>query len=327
MTHREVLCVENLEVAFARPAADPFFAVNGVSLSLKRGETLGIVGESGSGKTMLALAMLGLVPHPGKVTNGTVTVLGEAITGQPEKALQRRRGRDIAMIFQDPMTSLNPVRRIGSILRESVLRHSNAGKREARERALQALRAVGIPSPEQRLLAYPHELSGGLRQRAMIALALINHPAVIVADEPTTALDATIQAQILTLLRQRLSDAALVLITHDLGVAAELCDRIAVMYFGRIVELGPTAELLNCPAHPYSAGLLAAVPRFDFSRRKLVPIAGAPPTADDNVTGCAFAARCPRAADICATQPNLAPQDNRWVACWTPHGRNGGNGE
>ena len=318
MTSSDVLLVEHLKVTFPRSGETPFHAVNDVSLTLKTGEALGIVGESGSGKTMTALSMLGLMPQPGEITGGAITLQGEPLAGLSEKALQRRRGRDIGMIFQDPMTSLNPVRRVGSILVESVRRHNTTSKSDARKTALQALKDVGVPSPEQRLDAYPHELSGGLRQRVMIALAIINHPSVIVADEPTTALDATIQAQILDLLRERLSDAALVLITHDLGVAAEICDRVAVMYHGRIVEMGPTADILHNPAHPYTVGLLAAVPHFDFSRQRLASIPGAPPAPGDTVIGCSFAARCDQASSICRQNPVPVLRGHRMVACWSP---------
>lgn len=312
------LVVDGLKVAFPRPEGGNFHAVNGVSLQLARGETLGIVGESGSGKTMLALSLMGLVPKPGSVIAGRIDLLGRNVTDLPENQFRRYRGRDIGMIFQDPMTSLNPVRRVGALLIEAIRRHHPMSRKAARQKALDAFREVGIPSPEQRLDAFPHELSGGLRQRVMIALALVNHPAVIVADEPTTALDTTIQAQILSLMRERLSDAALILITHDLGVAAEICDRIAVMYYGRIVEVGPVADILAEPAHPYTAGLLAAVPRFDFDRPELEPIPGAPPGPADRLSGCAFRPRCGHASDLCADAPGLEERGPRRVACFTP---------
>ncbi len=313
-----VLTVDGVKVSFPRPEGGYIRAVDGVSLQLARGETLGIVGESGSGKTMLALSLMGLVPKPGAVTAGRINLLGREITGLAEKQLRHCRGRDIGMIFQDPMTSLNPVRRVGTLLIEAIRRHGSASPLTARQRALDAFLEVGIPSPEHRLNAYPHELSGGLRQRVMIALALVNHPPVIVADEPTTALDTTIQAQILSLMRDRLSGAALILITHDLGVAAEICDRIAVMYHGRIVEMGQIEDILAEPAHPYTAGLLAAVPRFDFNRPDLEPIPGAPPGPEDRISGCAFRPRCGHATAQCAETPGLEERGQRRLACFNP---------
>jgi oligopeptide transport system ATP-binding protein len=296
--------------------------VRDVSFSLRRGEVLGLVGESGSGKTMTALALLRLIPAALR-QSGTVRLNGRDLGTLSEDEMRAVRGRDISMIFQDPNTALNPVRTIGSSLREVVRRHSSLDRRAARERVLELLRAVGIPSPEARYGAYPHQLSGGLRQRAMIAMALLNRPTVIVADEPTTALDTTIQAQILDLLRARLSDAALLLITHDLGVAAELCDRVAVMYAGRIVETAPTAELLAAPLHHYTAGLLAAAPRFGPRRRRLTAIPGQPPNPRSVGAGCAFAPRCPAAAVDCSERrPPLATRERPdWLlACWHPVG-------
>jgi oligopeptide/dipeptide ABC transporter ATP-binding protein len=315
-----ILRVADLVVAFPRRDGDgEFRAVDGVSLSLARGETLGLVGESGSGKTMTALSLLGLVPKPGRIVAGSVELAGEDLLAMPEAVLRARRGRGIAMVFQDPMTGLNPVRSIGSLLGESLRRHQGLRGQAARTRALAALEDVGIPSARARLNAYPHELSGGLRQRVMIALALINQPAVLVADEPTTALDATIQAQILDLLRAHARARAMILITHDLGVAGELCDQIAVMYHGRIVEAGPSASLLASPRHPYTRGLLAAVPRFDPARPRLSPIPGSPPSPDAALAGCAFAPRCARADRHCLGVPALARGPRGAVACWHPH--------
>ena len=222
------------------------------------------------------------------------------------------------MVFQDPMTGLNPVRNIGSQLCESVIRHQNVSKSEALEIAFQALDDVGIPSARDRLEAFPHELSGGLRQRVMIALALINHPEVIIADEATTALDATIQAQILDLFRERLANATMILITHDMGVAAEICDRIAVMYAGRIVETGTIEEVLSSPRHPYTMGLLSAVPRFDIRRQNWF-YSWSIATAEDIVQGCAFSSRC-KYTENCVERPLLDKRDNRLVACWFPKG-------
>ena len=313
-----VLSVNGLRISFPRDDGGVFHAVDGVSFSVAAGETLGIVGESGSGKTMLALSLLGLVPQPGKVSEGRISLLGDEISGMNEKELASVRGRDIGMIFQDPMTSLNPVRRVGSLLEEAVQCHNRVTRTEALSLSLRALQEVGIPSPETRLEAYPHQLSGGLRQRVMIALALVNHPPLIVADEPTTALDTTIQAQILELLRTRLAKAALILITHDLGVAAEVCDRVAVMYHGRIVEKGSVSDILYRPAHHYSAGLLAAVPRFDFTRPQLTPILGMPPGPDERVSGCAFIPRCASASADCSKDPEFQDMNGRLVACHHP---------
>ncbi|MBL42457.1 MAG: peptide ABC transporter ATP-binding protein [Rhodospirillaceae bacterium] len=316
-----ILNVKDVVVQFPRPKKKtPFNAVNGVSFELRKGETLGLVGESGSGKSMTALSLLGLVPVPGRIIEGSINLRDRRIDNLPINELRKVRGNDLGMVFQDPMTGLNPVRNIGSQLCESVIRHQNVSKSEALEIAFQALDDVGIPSARDRLEAFPHELSGGLRQRVMIALALINHPEVIIADEATTALDATIQAQILDLFRERLANATMILITHDMGVAAEICDRIAVMYAGRIVETGTIEEVLSSPRHPYTMGLLSAVPRFDIRRPKLVPIPGQPPTAEDIVQGCAFSSRCKFTKENCAERPLLEKRDNRQVACWFPKG-------
>ena len=314
-----ILSVNELVVEFPRPGQPTDFrAVNSVSFDLRQGETLGLVGESGSGKSMTALSLLGIVPAPGKIIEGSINLRGRRIDNLPVNELRRVRGNDIGMVFQDPMTGLNPVRSVGSQLIESVMRHQKVSKNEATELAFQALDAVGIPSPRERLEGYPHELSGGLRQRVMIALALINHPEVIIADEATTALDATIQAQILDLFRERLASATMILITHDMGVAAEICDRIMVMYAGRIVETGTIEEVLSSPRHPYTVGLLAAVPKFDIRRPKLVPIPGIPPTAEDIVRGCPFAPRCQFAEANCDQRPPLDYAEGRMVACWHP---------
>jgi oligopeptide/dipeptide ABC transporter ATP-binding protein len=294
--------------------------VRDVSFVLRRGEVLGLVGESGSGKTMTALALLRLIPPPLRQT-GTISLAGVDLAAVSEREMRAVRGRDISMIFQDPTTALNPVRTIGSSLREVAQRHSGLRRGDARKRVVDMLRAVGIPSPEARYRAYPHQLSGGLRQRVMIAMALLNRPSVIVADEPTTALDTTIQAQILDLLRARLSDAALLLITHDLGVAAEICDHVAVMYAGRIVEQAPTTTLLASPRHHYTAGLLAAAPRFDPDRPRLAAIPGQPPAPRSVGLGCAFAARCPAATAQCTTErPPLetSAEGSERLACWHP---------
>jgi oligopeptide/dipeptide ABC transporter ATP-binding protein len=308
--------VTGLTVSFPGPAG-PVPVVRGVSLRVARTETLGLVGESGSGKTMIGLSLLRLVPPPGRVS-GSVRVTGHELVGAPVRVLRRLRGGAVGMVFQDPMTGLNPVRTIGSLLVESIRRHRGLPAGAARVEALAMLRRVGIPAAEERLRAYPHLLSGGLRQRAMIALAMVNSPAVLVADEPTTALDATIQAQLLDLLRDSAADRALLMITHDLGVAAEICDRVAVVYSGQVVETGPTAELLRSPRHPYTRGLLAARPRLaaGSGREPLRPIPGQPPDPAAPPPGCRFAPRCPLAGPDCVVEPPLRRLGGVEVACW-----------
>ena len=305
--------VRNLKVSCPTPAGYSA-VVRGINLTIKAGERVAIVGESGSGKTMLWLSMLGIQPTSAKV-EGEVLINGVDMVSAPDSVARKLRGKDISMVFQEPLTSLNPVRTVSSQLSESVTRHTNLNKKEAAAKVLEVLTAVGIPSPAERLKAYPHQLSGGLRQRVMIALALINNPQLVVADEPTTALDATIQAQILDLLRSGMGDASLMLITHDLAVAAYVCNRIVVMYAGNIVEQGPVAEILSTPKHPYTRGLLAAIPRFDPARPALNPIPGSPPQITEIVSGCRFASRCNYADHVCqAAEP--AFENN--VACFHP---------
>jgi peptide/nickel transport system ATP-binding protein len=313
--------IETRDLVVEFPGAPPTRVVDGVSLSVRRGEVLGLVGESGSGKTMTALSLMGLVPKPGKIAGGSVQLLDKPIHAMKEHELRHVRGRDVGMIFQDPMSGFNPVRTIGAMLIESLQRHSGLGKTEARMRAAAALRDVGIPSPEERLDAYPHQLSGGLRQRCMIALAMINNPSLIIADEPTTALDATIQLQIIRLMKTRVENAAMIMVTHDFGVAAEICDRIAVMYHGRIVETGTIEQVLNRPHHPYSKALLSLVPTFDPERPPLKPIPGSPPPASQKIPGCSFGLRCPRKTDVCEVKPPLAPGESadHLFACFHPH--------
>jgi len=320
MEAETVLAIEDLTVDLPLSGGRRFRALDRVNLTVKRGEILGLVGESGSGKSMLSLAVLGLTGITGERITGRIALLGENVLGLSPSAWRRLRGSAVGMVFQDPMTGLNPVRSIGSLLVESVRRHQKLDRAASETVALEALRAVGIPSPEARMRAYPHQLSGGLRQRVMIAMALINRPAVIIADEPTTALDATIQAQILDLLRARLADrAGGILITHDLGVAAEVCQRLAVIYQGTIVEQGPTAEVLARPYHPYTQGLLNAAPRFDRPRGRLVPIPGQPPQPSDRREGCPFRSRCAYADETCAALPALTEMASDHLArCWHP---------
>ena len=285
MTH--AIQIKNLQVSFPTPAGYSA-VVRGVDLTINPGERIAIVGESGSGKTMLGLSMLGIQPTSARV-EGEVLIGDTNMVTASDSIARKLRGKYISMVFQEPLTSLNPVRTISSQLAESVRRHNNLGKKATQARVLEVLTAVGIHAPEERMKTYPHQLSGGLRQRVMIALALINSPQVVIADEPTTALDATIQAQILDLLRSGMGNAALMLITHDLAVAADVCDRIVVMYAGNIVEQGPVAQILSNPKHPYTRGLLAAIPKFDPARPALNTIPGSPPTITEIVSGCRFA--------------------------------------
>jgi peptide/nickel transport system ATP-binding protein len=291
-------------------------AVRGVTVALRPGERVALVGESGSGKTMLGLSMLGITPPTAHVSGG-ISVVGTDVLTADRAAMRRLRGGTISMVFQDALSALNPVRTVGSQLVESARRHRDLSRAQARQRAIEILTSVGVAAAAERMRAYPHELSGGLRQRVMIALALINEPQVIVADEPTTALDATIQAQVLDLLRAMSAKTTLLLITHDLAVAAEVCDTVYVMYAGRLVEFGPTRQLLDRPRHPYTRGLIAAAPRFDARRSMLRPIPGTPPRAGDTPVGCAFAPRCPF-ADAKCRQTDPPPATATEVACWHP---------
>lgn len=321
VTIKTVLDIEDLRVTFPTGSdGQQVEILRGVSLQLREGSVLGLVGESGSGKSMLLLSILGLLPGRGRISNGSILLDGEDLCAVSPSRLRLIRGGLIGTIFQDPMTSLNPVRRIGSLLAESLHRHEKIGRKEAKAKVLEALREVGIPSPQERNRAYPHELSGGLRQRVMIAHALLNQPRVILADEPTTALDTTTQLQILSLLKERVKNASVLFITHDLGVASELCDEVAVLYAGRVVEKGLTAQVLESPRHPYTAGLLAAVPRFARKREPLKVIPGEPLRLTGVVSGCAFAPRCERALAKCQSDdPFLQPLvGSTHVACWNP---------
>jgi oligopeptide/dipeptide ABC transporter ATP-binding protein len=316
------LAVEDLRVEF-NTRRGTVRAVRGLSYELAAGETLGIVGESGSGKSVGALAVLGLLPpRTARIIGGSVRFRGQELVGQSEKRLRAIRGTGIALIFQDPLSSLNPVLPIGRQITEQLETHGKASGKAAARRAVELLERVGIPDPGRRVRQFPHELSGGMRQRAMIAMALSCEPSLLIADEPTTALDVTIQAQILELLAElRVSlEMAVLLITHDLGVVAGFADRVAVMYAGRVVEHGATPGLLSNPAHPYTAGLLGSIPRLDRPRQAaLTPIAGAPPDLGAELQGCPFRPRCPRALDTCATyDPPLEPVAGRHAACWSP---------
>ena len=304
-------------------------AVDGVSFSIAEGETLGLVGESGCGKSVTSLSILRLISEPpGEILGGsTIRFRGRDLLSLPERDMRKVRGNDIAMIFQEPMTSLNPVFTVGEQIAEAVRLHRGASRQEARERAIEMLRLVGIPAPDKRARDYPHQLSGGQRQRVMIAIALCCDPELLIADEPTTALDVTIQAQILDLLvelRERLG-MALLLITHDLGVVAQVCDRVAVMYAGRIVEQAPVERIFQDPRHPYTQGLLRAIPQLGRNADRLVTIPGQVPSALAWPTGCRFRLRCPFAWDRCLEEPALlhgpaspesATVDEAHSRCW-----------
>jgi oligopeptide/dipeptide ABC transporter ATP-binding protein len=315
-----VLDVENLRISFPDAGTGRVYPVDGVSFSLDRGKTLALVGESGCGKSLTSLALLRLVPAPGRIEDGSAIRLADtdvlALKGEP---LRRIRGRRIGMIFQDPMTSLNPVFTVGDQIAEGVRAHFDVSRVEARRRALKLLQEVGIPDPAARLDAYPHQLSGGMRQRVMIAIALSAEPEILVADEPTTALDVTVQAQILEVL-DRLRDShgmAVLLITHDLGIVAGRADRVAVMYAGQIVEEAPTDRLFARPSHPYTQGLFASVPRITGPVGRLSPIGGSVPPPGAWPSGCRFRPRCPKAFDKSETMPPLLPVDpEHRMRCW-----------
>lgn len=295
-------------------------AIAGIDFTIDRGETLALVGESGCGKSMTALSLLRLVPEPGRIVNGDILFDGVDLLHMPEEEIRRVRGNRIGMIFQEPMTSLNPVFRIGAQIMETLQLHRGHNKREATELAAEMLHKVGIPEARQRLKDYPHQLSGGMRQRVMIAMALACNPQLLIADEPTTALDVTIQAQIMDLLGQIKAerDMATLLITHDLGVVAENADRVAIMYAGLILETAPVKELYGDPRHPYTRGLLACIPRIGERRKRLVPIEGSVPRAGAAETGCSFLERCPEAFAPCRGKnpPLKEVQPGHWVRCW-----------
>ena len=313
-----LLAIENLRVVFHGDRGRRTVAVDGVDIRLTRGQTLGLVGESGCGKSVTSLAVMGLLPKQSAEVTGAVTFDGIPLLDLPDRELRDLRGDRMAMIFQEPMTSLNPSYTIGEQIIEVLVRHRGASEREAREKAIALLRRAGIPSPEQRIDDYPHKLSGGMRQRAMIAIALSCDPELLIADEPTTALDVTIQAQILDLMRdlKRTSDAAIILITHDLGVVAEVCDEVAVMYAGEIVERASAQALFDAPQHPYTIGLLASIPRLDLRTDRLAVIDGVLPDMASPPVGCRFADRCPFVLEECrAGPPPVVELGGRWSRC------------
>lgn len=322
-TTHALLSVRDLRVTFQRSGEKPFVAVDGVSFDVRPGETVGLVGESGCGKSVTSLAIMGLLPRRGVAVEGEVNFQGTNLLTQPAEKMRDRRGRDLGMIFQDPLSSLNPVISIGIQVTEVLERHRGLSRKAAMPIARDMLDKVGIPDPDRRLKDYPHQLSGGMRQRALIAMALACQPRLLIADEPTTALDVTIQAQILALLKELVQDTgtALVMITHDLGVVAGLCDRVNVLYGGKIVERGDRHPLFASPRHPYTAGLLASIPRLDAPRgERLTPIPG---SVSDNLPwdhACAFAPRCPNALEVCReVRPELLDDSGaRALRCHNP---------
>jgi len=305
------LVIEGLEVR-----AGGVTLVDGIDLSVAPGKVLGLVGESGSGKSLSLLSIPRLLPPGCAITGGAVRLNGQDLTAATDRELRALRGGEIGVIFQDPFKSLNPVRRVGDLIAESARRHRGLSAAAARNEAIQALADVGVPEPERRARAFPHELSGGQRQRALIAMALVNRPSLLLADEPTTALDPTVQVQILDLVRAASTQAGVIFVTHDLGAAAYLCDEIAVMYAGRIVERAPVTALVSAPQHPYTAALLACTPRLSGARPKAIP--GNPTSPKDRPAGCAFQPRCPRAHEACVQPPRLTSLGAGVAACFRP---------
>jgi peptide/nickel transport system ATP-binding protein len=298
-------------------------AVDGVSMEVRSGEILGLVGESGSGKSITGFSILGLLDAPGRIAGGSIRFKGEELVGATPDRLRSLRGREIAMVFQDPMMTLNPVLRIDTQIIEAIRVHENVSRQAARARAVEALRQVGIPSPEERLKAYPHQFSGGMRQRVAIAIALLHRPALVIADEPTTALDVTIQAQIIYEMQKLCTESgtALIWITHDLAIVDSLADRVCVMYAGRIVESGPVRDIIRAPAHPYTRGLLDSVPSSNRRGERLAQIPGMTPSRVSLPAGCPFRPRCAYASDACLDVPQTRLlRDSHDVRCFHPLG-------
>ena len=316
---KNILEVKNLETSFFTHVGE-VQAVRNISFSVKKGEILGIVGESGSGKSVSLMSIMQLIEQPGKIKNGEIIFDGENLLKKKEKEMLDVRGKEIAMVFQDPMSSLNPVYRIGNQIVESIRYHDKVSKADARKRAVELLKLVGIPSAEERLNSYPHEFSGGMRQRVMIAMALACHPKLLIADEPTTALDVTIQSQILRLMKeiQQKEGTTIILVTHDLGVVAELCERVIVMYGGKIMEEGSVEDIFYNPGHPYTKGLLRSIPSIHNSKERLVPIPGSPPDLLNPPKGCPFCYRCGEAMKLCTEiNPSFHQiSDSQRCACW-----------
>jgi len=315
-----LLEIENLKVSFFTPVGE-VKAVNNITINAKYGEVLGVVGESGSGKSVSAYSIMGIIADPGRVVGGSINFDGKEITSMSEKELRKLRGNEVSIIFQDPMTSLNPVYTIGNQIMEAILLHTDKTREEARRRAIELLTLVGVNEPVKRMKQYPHEFSGGMRQRVMIAMALACEPKLLIADEPTTALDVTIQAQILELMSE-LKDKigmSIMLITHDLGVVSDMCERIIVMYAGKVVETGTVDEIFYNPKHRYTIGLLKSIPKLNSDQHeRLVPIAGIPVDLLNPPAGCPFAPRCSKAMKICLQEqpPYTIHSDTHASACW-----------
>jgi len=315
-----ILSVENLTVQFPTRKGT-LTAIDGISFSVAPGEVLGVVGESGAGKSITGLAIIGLLEPPGRIAGGEVRLEGGRIDNLPHERMRRIRGRRIGMVFQDPLTSLNPLYTIGRQLEETLSTHLALSQKECRERALQLLSEVGIPAAEERYDHYPHQFSGGMRQRVVIALAIAAEPCLLIADEPTTALDVSIQAQIIGLIKRLAKDhgTAVILITHDMGVIAETANRVAVMYAGRIAEIGPVWDVIHAPKHPYTVGLMGSIPRISTGgdRKPLLQIDGSMPRLNAIPPGCAFNPRCPKRFARCfAERPHLLPAGTSAAACW-----------
>ncbi|MGY6646533.1 MAG: ABC transporter ATP-binding protein [Salinarimonas sp.] len=317
-TKKPVLEVRNLRVEFPHRRGN-LVAVDDVSFTVNEGEVLGVVGESGAGKSMTGSAIIGLLEPPGRIAGGEVWLDGERIDNLSQEAMRKIRGKRIGMVFQDPLTSLNPLYTVGRQLIETILTHQDLTEAQARRHAIDLLGEVGIPSPEKRIDQYPHQFSGGMRQRVVIALALCVNPRMIIADEPTTALDVSIQAQIIKLLK-RLCDehgAAIMLVTHDMGVIAETADRVAVMYAGRIAEIGPVQDVIKSAKHPYTEGLMGSIPVVGHDLERLTQIEGSMPRLNEIPKGCAFNPRCPKVFDRCLVErPGLIEVDRSRAACW-----------
>ncbi len=318
----QLLEVKNLQTSFFTHVGE-VKAIRGISFSVQRGEMIGVVGESGSGKSVSSLAIMGLLQYPGKVTGGEIIFDGENLLKKSKKEMRKIRGNRIAMIFQDPMTSLNPLFTIGNQMVEAIREHQKVSRKQAVKKAVEMLRTVGIPSPESRMNAYPHEFSGGMRQRAMIAMSLSCNPELLIADEPTTALDVTIQAQVIRLLKalRDKTNTAIMLTTHDLGVVANSCSRVVVMYGGQIMEMGSVNAIFYAPLHPYTMGLLRSIPKVGAERERLQSIAGTPPDMIAPPSGCPFFPRCTYAMQICKEKavPQFSRGEGHTVRCWMVH--------